>query len=184
METYDEVVNGDDRPPVPAYLRDQGRMATALAKHYRTHNPLFRCLVHGDAHTGNTYYAAAATAAAAAAPRFLDWQVVHVGSAFHDVSCVVGSALSVGDRRARERDVVAHYLGALARHGGPDLSGEEFREAVWTEYRKCFLVAVGWIMCPYVMQTRERVAAMAMRYATALDDHKVLELVESMAVPE
>ena len=35
-------------------------------------------------------------------------------------------------------------------------------------------------MCPYVMQPREQVHAMAVRYAVALDDHKTIELVESL----
>ncbi|POS73389.1 hypothetical protein DHEL01_v208213 [Diaporthe helianthi] len=48
------------------------------------------------------------------------------------------------------------------------------------EYRKSFLAGVGWIMCPYVMQPKEQVNAMAARYAAALDDHKTIELVESL----
>ncbi|CAJ2500762.1 Uu.00g036150.m01.CDS01 [Anthostomella pinea] len=172
MQTFDAVVRGPDRPPVPAYLQDQARITAALEKHYAIRNPAFRCLLHGDARTGNTYLDAGS------APRFLDWQMIHVGSAFHDVAYFIGGALSVEDRRAHEWDIVDHYLDTLRKLGGPVLSSR--REDVANEYRKSFLAGHGWIMCPYEMQPRECVYAMAARYAAALDDHKTLELVESL----
>lgn len=173
METFDEVVNSADRPSIPAYLKDQQRMTAILAKHFRTRNPNFHCFVHGDPHLGNTYLTAQG------APRFLDWQIIHIGSAFHDVAYFVGGALAVEDRRLHERAILDHYLDALRKLGGPSFSAEELEE-VWLEYRKSFLAGFGWVVCPYVMQSRESVHAMAVRYATAMDDHKVVELVESL----
>lgn len=176
MQTYDAVVSGPDRPAVHAYLRDQARVTAVLKKHYDARNPKFQCLLHGDAHVGNAYLEAGA-------PRFLDWQMIHIGSAFHDVSYFVAGALTVDDRRAHEWEIVDHYLATLAKHGGAKglLSSDE---DVRTEYRKSFLAGIGWIMCPYEMQPRDCVHAMATRYATAIDDHKVLELVESLPGPK
>ncbi|KAJ0115800.1 hypothetical protein J7T55_003969 [Diaporthe amygdali] len=172
METYEAVVRADDRPPgIHEYLKDQKRMTAALNKHYQSRNPVFQCLVHGDPHTGNTYLVQDQ-------PRFLDWQVIHIGSAFHDVAYFIGGALTIEDRRAHEMEILDHYLEKLASSGAPAFSSSQ--RHVLDEYRKSFLAGVGWIMCPYVMQPREQVHAMAVRYAAALDDHKTIELVESL----
>ncbi|EOA89367.1 hypothetical protein ACJQWK_09439 [Exserohilum turcicum] len=171
MKTYDAVVKGPDRPEIHDYLKDQQRITAVLKKHFAQRNPRFRCLIHGDPHTGNTYLVDGA-------PRFLDWQVIHIGSAFHDVAYFIGAALSIEDRRAREWDIVQHYLCTLEKFGVESLSVAE--PEVASEYKKGFLSGIGWIMCPYEMQVKECVYPMALRYAAALDDHKVLELVESL----
>ncbi|KAF2442774.1 hypothetical protein P171DRAFT_455767 [Karstenula rhodostoma CBS 690.94] len=174
MNTYDAVVKGPDRPMIHDYLKDQERITKVLKKHYASRNHKFRCLLHGDAHTGNTYLVNDV-------PRFLDWQMIHIGSSFHDLSYFVSAALSVKDRRAKEWDIVEHYLRALEKYGVEPLSVSD--EEVTNEYKKSFLAGIGWIMCPYEMQVRECVHPMALRYAAAIDDHKVLELVERLPEP-
>lgn len=176
MQTYEQVVRSSDRPVIPEYMKDQERVTAVLKKHYQSRNPKFRCLVHGDAHVSNTYLAQVG-----GDPGFLDWQMIHIGSAFHDVAYLIGGALDVETRRAREFDILGHYLESLNKFGGPALSIGD--EAVLTEYKKSLLAGVGPIMCPYEMQPREWVFPMAERYAAALDDHKVLELVESLLSP-
>ncbi|KAJ4360322.1 uncharacterized protein N0V89_000883 [Didymosphaeria variabile] len=173
MNTYDAVVKGPDRPKIHDHLKDQGRVTSVLKRHYASRNPRFRCLLHGDSHSGNTYLVNDA-------PRFLDWQMIHIGSAFHDLSYFVGAALTIEDRRAKEWDIVEHYLRTLEKFGVEPLSVAD--EEVAIEYKKSFLAGIGWIMCPYEMQAKECVHPMALRYAAALDDHKVLDLVE--ALPE
>lgn len=175
MNTYDTVVKGPDRPQIQEYLKDQERITAVLKKHYALRNPRFRCLVHGDTHTGNTYLVNSK-------PRFLDWQMIHIASAFHDVAYFVGAALSIEDRRTHEWDMVDHYLRTLEKYGVEALSSSD--EEVANEYKKSFLAGIGWIMCPYEMQVKECVHPMALRYAAALDDHKVLELVESLPEPQ
>ncbi|KAI0860466.1 kinase-like domain-containing protein [Xylaria cubensis] len=172
MQTYETVVNGADRPPVHPYLKDQERVTEVLKKHYRSRNPKFQCLLHGDAHLGNTYLDNGA-------PRFLDWQMIHIGSAFHDVSYFIAGALTIEDRRAHEWEIVDHYLAMLAKYGVKD-NLKSTDEDLRNEYRKSFLAGIGWIMCPYEMQPKNCVHSMAVRYATALDDHKTLMLVESL----
>jgi hypothetical protein len=174
MNTFDAVVNGPDRPKIHEYLKDQARVTAVLKTHYAQRNQRFRCLLHGDSHTGNTYLVDGA-------PRFLDWQMIHIGSAFHDVSYFIGAALSIEDRRANEWDILDHYLRTLEKFGVESLSTSD--EEVATEYKKSFLSGIGWIMCPYEMQVKECVHPMALRYSAALDDHKVLELVESLPEP-
>jgi hypothetical protein len=174
MKTYENVVKGPDRPGIHDYLKNQPRVTAVLEKHYALRNPRFRCLLHGDAHTGNTYLVNGA-------PRFLDWQMIHIGSAFHDLAYFVGAALTVEDRRANEWVIVQHYLRTLEKFGVEPLFVSDAE--VVNEYKKSFLAGVGWIMCPYEMQVKECVYPMALRYAAALDDHKVLELVEGLPDP-
>ncbi|KAI1201900.1 kinase-like domain-containing protein [Nemania serpens] len=175
MKTYNDVVNGPDRPPVHEYLRDQERVTAVLNKHYRLRNPRFQCLLHGDAHLGNTYLEQGA-------PRFLDWQMIHIGSAFHDVSYFIAGALTIEDRRAHEWQIVGHYLATLRKLGVRD-SVRSYDQELRNEYKKSFLAGIGWLMCPYEMQSRDCVHAMAVRYAAALDDHNVLQLVERLPEP-
>ncbi|KAI0385675.1 kinase-like domain-containing protein [Hypomontagnella monticulosa] len=171
METFDTVVRGPGRPAIQDYLKDQKRVTAALKKHYASRNPKFQCLLHGDAHTGNTYIDKGQ-------PRFLDWQMIHIGSAFHDVAYFIGGALSIEDRRAHEWKILDHYISTLHGLGAPDLSSTQ--DDVSCEYRKSFLSGIGWIMCPYEMQPLDCVHAMAARYAAALDDHKTLDLIEAL----
>ncbi|KAI1428014.1 kinase-like domain-containing protein [Xylaria sp. FL1777] len=176
MQTYSTVVNGSDRPYMHEYLRDQERMTAVLKKHYRTRNPKFQCLLHGDAHLGNTYLDKGA-------PRFLDWQMIHIGTAFHDVAYFIAGALTIENRRKYEWKLLDHYLSILEKFGvrkNLKTSDQDLR----IEYRKSFLSGIGWLMCPYEMQPRDCVHAMAVRYAAAIDDHKVLELVESLPESE
>lgn len=173
---WDAVVLGADRPPFPDVIKNQERTVAAMKKHYATKNPKFVCLLHGDPHTGNTYLDADGN------PRFLDWQTLHIGCAFHDLSYFVVGALSVEDRRAHEMEVLAHYLAAVARFGGPTFSNTD--EDVVKEYKKSAMAGMGWVLTPYQMQRKERVIAMCERYCAAIVDHKAIEIVESLPDPQ
>ncbi|CAH0021038.1 unnamed protein product [Clonostachys rhizophaga] len=171
MQTYEQVVHSPGRPTIPEYMKDQDRMTAVLKKHYASRNPKFNCLLHGDSHVSNTYLVNGKT-------RFLDWQMIHIGSAFHDVAYFIGGALDIQTRRRREFDILEYYLRTLEKLGGPVLYLKD--EDVMLEYKKSFLAGVGPMMCPYEMQPREWVFPMAERYAAALHDHNVLQLVEAL----
>lgn len=176
-QNWDAMVLSADRPQVCASFRDQARTTAALRKHFVTKNPRFLSLLHGDPHPSNTYLDAAGD------PSFLDWQICCVGSVFHDVTYFVVGALSVADRRAREMDVLDHYLAALARFGGPALSRAGDPDLL-PEYRKSMMSGLGWVLTPYEMQPRARVEALVGRYSAAFEDHQVIELIESLPAPE
>ncbi|KAI1779449.1 kinase-like domain-containing protein [Hypoxylon cercidicola] len=169
---WDDLIHGAHRPPLPAIVKDETRVRAALAKHFRLRNPRFRCLVHGDAHVGNTWLHQGVE------PRFLDWQTIQVGSAFHDVAYFVSGGLTVKNRRAHEMRVLGHYLAALRRFGGPELSTND--EDVVVEYRKSMLAGYNWILTPYELQSEARVRTMCERHSTALVDHSTIELIESL----
>ncbi|KAM0255905.1 hypothetical protein ACHAQJ_005306 [Trichoderma viride] len=162
------LVIGEKRPHFPADWNEE-RITNAMKKHLKNRDPRFSCLVHGDPHAGNTFFIDGA-------PRFLDWQLIHVGSAFHDLAYFVVGALTVEDRKAHELSILQHYLDALAKFGGPTLQLDD----VLIEYRKSLLSGIGWMLTPYKLQTMERVHAMSERYGSAIVDHKAIELVESL----
>jgi hypothetical protein len=97
-------------------------------------------LLHGDSHIGNTYQTAAGRMG------FTDWQVVMRGQWAYDVSYTISSGLTVENRRAWERDLLAFYLDRLAAAGG---SAPSF-ESAWLDYRRqtlypyfCWLTTMG-----------------------------------------
>ncbi|KAF7557147.1 hypothetical protein G7Z17_g916 [Cylindrodendrum hubeiense] len=170
---WDDQVLGADRPPCPDIIKgDRERTVAAMKKHYVTKNPKFICLLHGDPHTGNTYVDKAGN------PRFLDWQTLHIGSAFHDFAYFVIGALSIEDRRAHELSLLDHYLETLAKFGGPSFTTQA--DEVVKEYHKSTISGMGWVLTPYDMQPKERVIAMCERYCAAIVDHKTIELIESL----
>lgn len=93
---------------------------------------LARCgpqtLLHGDAHIGNTYLLPDRRVG------FYDWQFIRSGSWAHDVGYLLGSSLSVQDRRAHEQDLLRGYLDSLTSNGaGPTVP--TFDQA-WRRYRQ------------------------------------------------
>lgn len=177
--TY-EYFSGDAARPLPDAFRSHERALALTTKYMRSRNMRFRALLHGDAHVGNLYLTAGGEV------RYLDWQLHWVGPVFHDVSYLLASALTVEDRRAHEREILGRYLDTLQRlgkdRGVPALSVDD--PEVWDEYRKSMMVGVGWFVTPYTMQTPDRVHAMIRRYAAAIEDLGVVELIEALPQPE
>lgn len=84
-----------------------------------------RTVLHGDPHPGNTYNLPGGRTG------FFDWQLVRTGDWCHDVGYFLVGSLSVEDRRANERDLIAGYLDSLeaANAPAPDL------DLAWDRYR-------------------------------------------------
>jgi hypothetical protein len=92
------------------------------------------CLVHGDAHLGNSY----------SLPNgdrlWFDWQIVRRGRPWRDFSYFVIGSITIEDRRRAEKDLLRHYLEALASYG----VSVPFEEA-WDNYRRWVIWGlVGW----------------------------------------
>ncbi|KAK8051173.1 hypothetical protein PG993_002558 [Apiospora rasikravindrae] len=155
-----------ERPPVPDEMLDRERMRQAFQKLWSVTDPRYNCLVHGDAHIGNTYITAAGE------PGFIDWQGLAVGSAFDDVPYFITGALTVQDRREHEVGLVEHYLDSLAALGGPRLR----REEVWDEYRRHMMHGFVWALTDPHMQPKDVIFAMVERYTAAMVDHGTLAL--------
>lgn len=171
MTTWDEVVGKPGRPSLPSIIGENHKgVARALEGYFTTRNPRFRCLVHGDPHSANTFMSIKDEEQT----RFLDWQLVHIGSSVHDVAYFLVSMLTVADRRKHEWELVEGYLKTLAASGGPTISVDDPELRI--EYRKAQIPGIGWVLTPYSMQKSESVNAMVERYAAAIVDHKSIEL--------
>jgi hypothetical protein len=86
-----------------------------------------RCLVHGDAHQGNSFLRSGGERV------WVDWQLVRKGSPWRDVSYFIIGALTVEERRTADRDLVEHYrqrLLALGATGVPD------RDEAWQQFTR------------------------------------------------
>ncbi len=163
-EHWDKHFAQDGAPVLPDSLQDPDRILRAFERLWAEDDSGPHCVVHGDAHLGNTYRDAQGN------PGFLDWQTVCLGPWAYDVAYFIGGALSVEDRRAHERELLDRYLEALASAGGP-LVG---MDAAWTDDVRHTLHGFLWAATPAVMQPLERVVAMAERYAAAIEDHDTL----------
>jgi hypothetical protein len=159
-------------PPVKDFMIDRERIKKAYITLWRTANPRFRCVIHGDPHTGNTFITPEG-------PGFLDYQGCSVGTAFHDISYFVAGALSITDRREHEESIIDHYLESLAKLGGPRFERKD--PEVWDEYRKQQLTGFAWALCAPQMQARDIIWTMTERHTAALEDHKTLQLLEALS---
>ncbi|KAM6530150.1 hypothetical protein FALCPG4_008274 [Fusarium falciforme] len=168
-EAWEKQFAGEARPPVPDHMMDRERMTAAFQALWKPSNSTLNCLVHGDAHIGNTFISPTGE------PGFLDWQVIHTGSVMHDVSYFIIGALSIEDRRKHEKQLLQSYLDALSREGGPQLQPGE----VWDEYRKHTFHGFAWALATPMMQSREIVHAMTERHCAAIVDHGSIKLLEA-----
>ncbi|TPX07188.1 uncharacterized protein E0L32_010891 [Thyridium curvatum] len=157
------------RSQVPADMLDRTRMFAAFRQMWSTADPKLRCIVHGDPHPGNLFFAPGGELG------FLDFQAVFSGSSMHDVAYFVAGSLTVEDRRSSERHLLEkYYLPSLHKAGGPQLSIDQ----IWDDYRRHQLHGFFWAMTGTLMQTKERAAAMAARHIAAIQDHNTLKLLE------
>jgi Phosphotransferase enzyme family len=162
-----------EAPEPQGPLADRERVAAALATMWRHHAVSAVCLSHGDAHLGNTFLAADGQ------PAFLDWQALCAGPPLDDVAYFVTGALSIPDRRIHEGELLRHYLRALSAAGAP---APEF-DGAWLDYRRFSLHGFLWALTPPVMQSWEKVRAMAERHMAAILDLDALGALEANSGP-
>lgn len=143
-----------------AHLPDASGFAKAFDALWVWDDAQEHCLVHGDAHVGNTFLDAAG------APGFLDWQCPCLGPWSYDVAYFMVGALEIADRRDHQEELLRGYLGQLKAHGGPDLAYGDAFDA----YRRSCLHGTFWALTPPEMQPIERVSVMAERHVAAVVD--------------
>ncbi|KAH7020057.1 kinase-like domain-containing protein [Ilyonectria destructans] len=171
-EYWDSHFNTGQAPSdVPDFLRDRARVHAAFKQMWEEekNDTRLRCILHGDAHIGNTYFEKDGD------PVLLDYQTVYIGSAMHDVAYWIGGSLSTEDRRLHERELLDTYLRALHTNGAPLFQ----RHEVWEDYSKHMLHGFFWVITGTAMQTRERAHAMAQRFIASIEDLSSLYLLES-----
>lgn len=113
-----------ERPELLDHVLDELR-AFELAR------PGPQCLVHGDAHQGNSFLRADGTRI------WLDWQLVRRGQPWRDVNYFMIGALDVEDRRDNDRELFRHYHECLAGavgDGVPSVNDAWAQFIRWTGY--------------------------------------------------
>lgn len=163
--TWAKIMTLPRAAQLPSFARDVARMGAALDRLRQSHLTEPFCLLHGDPHIGNTYIDEEG------ALGFYDWQTLARGSWAHDVNYLVGSTLSIDDRRHCERDLLQDYLTELHALGGPAIP----LQTAWEDY--ILHDAYGlffWTVNPVEMQSEENNIAVAERFAAAAADHDCL----------
>jgi hypothetical protein len=121
------------------------------------------CLVHGDAHLGNSF------GQADGERLFLDWQIVRKGHSWRDYSYFAAGSITISDRRMAERDLLQHYLSVLASHG----IAIDF-DTAWQEYRRW--IVWGLVAWQSNINPKEATIPSLERFCVAAKDLKIHEL--------
>jgi thiamine kinase-like enzyme len=98
-------------------------------------------ICHGDAHYGNTYIHADGRVG------LCDWQLSVRGHCMHDVNYTIVTALSIGQRRKMERQLLEYYIDRLCAFG---VKNPPSFDEIWAEYRRGVIWSpwIGWIETP------------------------------------
>ncbi|PRC46314.1 aminoglycoside phosphotransferase, partial [Mycobacterium sp. ITM-2017-0098] len=131
-------------------------------------------LLHGDAHIGNTYVLPGDDVG------FLDWQMLRRGNFSLDLGYFLQGALTIEDRRASERDLIAEYRAAL-RLPVDEVPTEH---DVWLRYRASVAHGLAIWMATLsggdAWQRADICLAFAQRYATAFVDLDTAEALDTI----
>lgn len=118
-------------------------------------------VLHGDLHVGNVYFDGDA-------PALCDWQVLGRGSPAFDVAYLMGSALTVADRRSAERELLSHYLQALGAAGVDDVPSDA---EMWQLYRAHMAYGLfAWLTNLEVFQDGDIINEVLHRFGSAVID--------------
>ncbi len=160
-----ELVDGVGQTPEQLY-----QQVRTVQQHQAALTPT---LCHGDTHVGNTYMTADGNAG------LYDWQLMARGYCMHDVTYVMITGLSVGERRSHEAELIRYYLEQLAANGVD--STPDF-DHTWLEYRHaaawCFYI--GWLTTPIDNYGWDITVCNHIRLATAYNDLRTAEAIAQL----
>jgi Phosphotransferase enzyme family len=161
-ETVAEFIGKPGRGTViPENLRDPHRSLDLFWRWVASLGSGPQTLVHGDLHVGNVYFEDGLSA-------LCDWQVLGRGSPAFDVAYLLGSAMTIDERRHAERDLLAHYLQALAQCGVSDPPA--FAD-MWRLYRTHMAYGYfAWLTNPEAFQQPDIINEVLHRFACAVAD--------------
>ena len=147
----------------PVALHDPVRLHAGAIAYRAIAHAGHDCVVHGDAHVGNSYLERDGTVG------FVDWQTAAVGRWAHDVNYFLVSALDLPDRQAYERGLLEHYLKALATY---DITAPAPDDA-WDDYRRSTVYGfLCWLCNSPDWQPEDVNTATYARFGSAMLDHQ------------
>jgi hypothetical protein len=168
-----DIISANFEGPNGQRMPDEIRDAHRLVEAYRglialtaadtTTKPW--CVIHGDAHVGNLFLGADQI------PSLVDWQLVQRGMWYLDVGYHIASTLTVSERRHAERDLLRHYLDALASHG--------VTPPPWDQAWRAIAVGMAHGFFLWGITTKQPPAVIAIllhRLGTAVADHDALSV--------
>jgi len=117
-----------------------------------------RCIVHGDAHLGNSFRKSNGERI------WFDWQIVRKGLPWRDLTYFMIGSMTIDDRRKHERELLQHYLEHFIAHGGEAYSFDH----VWNEYRR--MVIWGIVAWQSNINPNEKTMGPLERFCRASDD--------------
>jgi aminoglycoside/choline kinase family phosphotransferase len=133
-------------------------------------------VIHGDAHIGNLFFDRGRVG-------FLDWGMLVESTPLRDVAYFLQMSLSVADRRAHERRLLAHYLEARRALGGTPFDPEDaFRtyriQAAYLAPAACQVVTLPEDVTP---ERRRFAAAFQARAEAAIEELEACRAVREAA---
>ncbi len=133
--------------------------------------------IHGDYRLDNLLFPPGGEPGVVA----VDWQTLSLGLPARDLAYLVGTSLTIEDRRTHEHDLVAAYHQALLRYTPVAAAGYTL-EQCWEDYRFAMLQGplVAVFGCAYGTRTERgdrMFAAMVTRSCAAMRDLGTLELI-------
>lgn len=144
-------------------LLDVRRLRAAYDAYRRRVRAPEHCLLHGDAHVGNSYRVPDG------GTRFVDWQTNARGRWFHDVNYFLVSSLDIPLRREHDEALLRHYLDALGAY--PRAQVPSFDEA-WLDYRCSSVYGfIAWLCNPNMWQPEDVNTAAFARFSAAATDY-------------
>ncbi len=133
-----------------------------------------RCLVHGDAHQGNSFLRADGQRI------WVDWQLVRRGTPFRDVSYFIISSLTVDERRANDRDLVEHFRQHLLATGAQGVAGSD---EAWQQFMRWPAYGTQAWLGNINMWGQSSGADMVARHFAASDDYDTVGLLTAGRQP-
>jgi hypothetical protein len=144
---------------LPADVADRELVSAAIVRALE-HRDGPMCVLHGDVHLGNMYFAPDGD------PRFLDWQVAGPGHWAADIAYFIVCALDTDTRRECEAELLQRYLGGLTARG----VDAPVWEQAWCDYRLHAPYGLLGLLCTPEMQSEAFSRVMGGRFAHAIDD--------------
>lgn len=127
-------------------------------------------LIHGDTHLGNLYIDVDGE------PGFFD-SLPHKSAAMQEITYHITCALDVPDRRAHERDLVAHYRYELVSHGADVPPLDELMRQFGIFLANGYMI---FIVNASEFQPEAINTAYTARYSAAMLDHDTMGLIERL----
>jgi hypothetical protein len=135
-----------------------------------------KTVIHGDTHIGNVFFDGPTVG-------FLDWGIINVNTPMREVSYFLTMAMDIEERRARQVDLLRHYLDVRRALGASRISFDD----AWTAHRihaaYCVPASCQVVTFPAGMSERRRIFSDAFlaRAEAAIADLDAVDAVRQAA---